>query len=91
MATKWPKIVNNCKISEITKYGEKMTTIYKNVKKNVKKMPKRAKNGKKMSSFSGSKLPKNSIQWAETAKNGFKCFKMHANAYSSKRATNGKK
>ena len=29
---KWQKIVNNCKISEITKYGEKMTTIYKNVK-----------------------------------------------------------
>ena len=23
---KWPKIANNCKISEITKYGEKMRT-----------------------------------------------------------------
>ena len=22
---KWPKIANNCKITEITKYGEKMT------------------------------------------------------------------
>ena len=38
------------------------------------------------------------IQWAETAKNGFKCFKMHSNTYSPKRATkcqkmvnNGKK
>ena len=27
------------------------------------------------------------IKWAETAKNGFKCFKMHPNAYSPKRAT----
>ena len=26
------------------------------------------------------------IQWAETAKNGFKCFKMHSNTYSPKRA-----
>ena len=38
------------------------------------------------------------IQLAETAKNGFKCFKMHSNKYSPKRATkckqmvkNGKK
>ena len=29
---KCQKITNNCKISEITKYGAKMTTIYKNVK-----------------------------------------------------------
>ena len=28
---KWPKIANNCKISEITKYGEKMKKIHKNV------------------------------------------------------------
>ena len=42
MAKSWPKIANNCKISEI-------------------------------------------IQWAETAKNGFKCFKMHSNTYSPKR------
>ena len=27
---KWPKIANNCKISEITKYGEKMRKIDKN-------------------------------------------------------------
>ena len=27
---KWPKIANNCKISEITKYGEKMRTNEKN-------------------------------------------------------------
>ena len=39
-----------------------------------------------MSSFSGSKLPQKFIQWAETAKNGFKCFKMHSNTYSPKRA-----
>ena len=31
---KWPKIENNCKISEITKYGEKITEIDKNVKTN---------------------------------------------------------
>ena len=40
---KLPKIANNCKISEITKYGEKMTTLYKNVKKckkNAKNEPK---------------------------------------------------
>ena len=30
---KWPKIANNCKIAEISKYGEKMTKIYKNVNK----------------------------------------------------------
>ena len=34
---------------------------------------------------------KKPIQWAETAKNGFKCYKMHSNTYSPKRATNGKK
>ena len=43
------------------------------------------KKNKKMSSFSGSKLPQKFIQWAETAKNGFKCFKMHSNAYSPKK------
>ena len=36
---KWPKIANNCKISEITKYGEKMQKIDKNVK-NAKNEPK---------------------------------------------------
>ena len=30
---KWQKIANNCKISEITKYAEKMPTIAKIVKK----------------------------------------------------------
>ena len=29
---KWPKIANNCKISEINKYGEKMQNMYKNAK-----------------------------------------------------------
>ena len=46
---KWQQITNNCKISEITKYGEKMTKIDKNVKQ-CKKMTKmglkRPKNGK---------------------------------------------
>ena len=46
---KWLKIANNLKISQVTKYCEKMARNYIN------------------------KL----IQWAETAKNGFKCFKMH--------------
>ena len=35
------------------------------------------------------------IQWDETAKNGFKCFKMHSNTYSPKKcqqmATNFRK
>ena len=30
------------------------------------------------------------IQWAETAKNGFKCFKMHSNTYSPKREKKSK-
>ena len=46
---KCQKITYNFKISEITKYGEKMTKIYKNVKQ-CKQMPKtglkRPKNGK---------------------------------------------
>ena len=29
---KWHKIIENCKISEITKYGEKVSKIDKNVK-----------------------------------------------------------
>ena len=37
------KIANNCKISDITKYGEKMTKNDKNVK-NCQKMPKTAQN-----------------------------------------------
>ena len=55
MAKKWPKIANNCKISEITKYGEKITNNDKNLHKctqmtkNIQKRP----NGHH---FSGSKL-----------------------------------
>ena len=61
---KCQKITNNCKISEIIKYGEKMTTIAKNLQK-CQKMPKnRPKTGQKMATFqilflhrfSGSKL-----------------------------------
>ena len=47
---KWPKIANNCKISEITKYGEKMTTIDKNVKK-CKKMPKTGQKRQQIAKF----------------------------------------
>ena len=43
---KCQKFTNNCKISEITKYGEKMTTIYKNVKQ-YKKMLKTGLKGPK--------------------------------------------
>ena len=60
---KWQKIANNFKISEITKYGEKMTTIYKNVKK-CQQMQKTGQKRTKMVKFqicfhrfSGSKLP----------------------------------
>ena len=45
---KWQKIANNCKISEITKYGEKMTKKWQKFTKMYKKCQKRAKNGKKM-------------------------------------------
>ena len=51
MTKKWQKITNNCKISEITKYGEKMTKLDKNVKqcKKMQKMGlKRPKNGSKL-------------------------------------------
>ena len=40
---KWAKIANNCKISEITKYGEKMRKNYTNLQKckeNAKNEPK---------------------------------------------------
>ena len=40
---KYQKITNNCKISKINKYGEKITTIYKN----AKRCKKNAKNGPK--------------------------------------------
>ena len=46
LVKKWQKcqkITNNCKISEITKYGEKMT----NIDKNVKQCKQIAKNGPK--------------------------------------------
>ena len=60
---KWPKIANNCKISEITKYFEKITTIDKNVKKCKKKCQKRTKMVKLLffHRFSGSKLPQKMI------------------------------
>ena len=43
---KWRKIANNCKISEITKYGEQMTTIAKNGNKCKKRAQNGQKNGK---------------------------------------------
>ena len=82
METNWQKIANNCKISEITKYGKKIKTFYKN----IKKCQKRAKNGKQMATcnrncfivFLARNYLKKLIQRAETAKNGFKCLKMHS-------------
>ena len=41
ISKKWQKIANNCRISEIAKYGEKITTL----DKNVQKCKKTAKNG----------------------------------------------
>ena len=77
---KWPEIANNCKISEITKYGEEMTKIAKN----VNNWQKRDKNGQKMAKFKKNVIVflarnylKKLTQWAETAKNVFKWFKMH--------------
>ena len=54
---KWPKIENNCTISEITKYGEKITKIGKNVER-YKKMPKTSQKRRKMA--------KSSFFWLET-------------------------
>ena len=69
MAEKCQKITNNCKISEITKYGEKITKMSNNVNKCQKMGLKRPKNGqiseKKLSSFF----------WLETtSKNGTSHF-----------------
>ena len=43
---KFQKITNNCKISEITKYGEKITKIYK-IDKNLQKCQTEPKTAKK--------------------------------------------
>ena len=69
------------------------------MQKNAKNEPKRTKNGKiskqNVSVFMARKYLDKLIQWAETAKNGLKCFKMHSNTYSPKWAQqmvkNGKK
>ena len=58
---KWQNITNNCNISEMTKYGEKMKKM-----KKCKNMPKTGLKRPKMATFqkfcfhrfSGSKLPK---------------------------------
>ena len=55
---KWQKIANNCKISEITKYGEKFTKM----PNNVKKMPKTAQKRPNLILFS-------SFFWRETTSN----------------------
>ena len=49
---------------------------------------KRQQNGqiKKIIVFLARNYLKKLIQWAETAQNGFKCFKMHSNTQSPKRA-----
>ena len=60
---KWTEIANNCKISEITKYGEKMKTIDK-MSKNVKKCQ---KNGPKTANkWSNLKTNMPSFFWLET-------------------------
>ena len=67
--------------------------------KTSQKWPKNGKISKKhFIIFLARNYLKKLIQWAETAKNGFKYFKMHSNTYSPKRAkkckqmlTNGKK
>ena len=43
---KYQKIINNCKISEITKYGDKITKLT-TMSNNVNKCQKRAKTAKK--------------------------------------------
>ena len=67
-----------------------MTKIAKNVNtvknaKNGKKLPN--KKNKQISQFFYLKID----TWAETAKNGFKCFKMHSNTYSQKKEKNANK
>ena len=63
MAKKWQKIANNCKISEITKYGENMTNIDINEKK-CKKMPQMGqKTGEKGSNL---KIYISIVFWLET-------------------------
>ena len=85
MPKKWPKIVNNYKISEITKYGDKITKIDKNVKKMPKTSQKRPKNGqsskKQISLFFW--LETTSKNWYSGLKqlkmdlNDLKCIKIH--------------
>ena len=60
-AKKWPKIANNCKISEITKYGEIMRNNETNSQKYAKNEP---KNGQKMSKLKQSKI--SAFFWLET-------------------------
>ena len=70
-AKKWPKIANNFKISEITKYREIMTTIDQHVNKR-KQMPKTSQTRKKMAKFKTKML---SFFWLETtSKNGTSRF-----------------
>ena len=65
---KMAKMTEKCKISEMIKYGEKMTTIDKNAKQ-CKQMPKTDQNGQKIVKFqkqhfhrfSGSKLPQKMV------------------------------
>ena len=69
---KCQKITNNCKISEITKYGEKMPKIDTNVKQCQKMPKKRAQNGQKMAKL---KTKLSSFFWLETtSKNGTSRF-----------------
>ena len=71
---KFQKITNNCKISEITKYGEKITQIDKNWQKCQKQPTNGQISKKQISSFTGSKLPHKN--WYS----GLKQLKMDLNA-----------
>ena len=62
---KWQKITNDCKISEITKYGEKITKMSNNVKKYIYiQMYIPQKRGEK-----GKTIVKNGKKWPEIANN----------------------
>ena len=63
---KCQKITNNCKSSEIIKYGEKKTTIDKNVKQ-CKQMPNKGQKRQKNGEIKKKKIA--SFFWLETTSN----------------------
>ena len=63
--------------------SQKCKKMPKTSQKKVKKG--KIKKKKKIIVFLARNQLKKLIQWAETTKNGFKCFKMHSNTYSPKK------